>query len=62
MNIVFLGIDLAINVFQLCGLKPGRQTGLYETNWPKRIAPDAGKYSCMSDWDRSVHRGILLAA
>ncbi len=62
MNIVFLGIDLAKNVFQLCGLNQAGKPVYTKRTGRKELLQTAGKYSCMSDWDRCVHRGILLAA
>ncbi len=60
MNILFLGIDLVKCFSALPGLNgPANR---FIRNALAEIAPDAGKYSCMSDWDRSVHRGILLLA
>ncbi len=62
MNIVFLGIALASKMFSALRVKPGRQNRFYTKRTGRKIAPDAGKYSCMSDWDRSVPPGHLLAA
>ncbi len=60
MNIVFLGIDLVKNVFQLCG-RPARRGNRFIRNaLAEKNCPDAGKYSCMPDFRSKRPPGILL--
>lgn len=51
MNIVLQGIDLAKNVFQICGLtRPAKR--FIRNALPEKNCSRRDKYSCMSDWDR----------
>ncbi len=61
MSILFLGIDLAKNVFQLCGLNRAGKP-VYTKRTGRKIAQTLAKYSCMSDWDRRPQGILLLAA
>lgn len=61
MNIVFLGIGLDKNVFQLCGLSQTGKPVYSKRIGRKKITPDGSEYSGVSDRYRSIHRRILLA-
>jgi len=59
---LYFWVLIWLKMFSALRIESGWQTGLYEKHWPKRITPSADKYSSLSDWNRSVQGGILLAA
>ncbi len=62
MNIVYLGIDLAKNVFQLCGLNQAGKPVYSKRTGRKGFLQTVANIPALPDWCRSVHGGILLAA